>query len=283
MKVQKVFLLAFVPVALTVAGLFICRPLNADEDALKRACIDATVRAISMEIRNYEQKLLAAQCGPGNPANVPVFRNRLSELNTELTRFRGMKPKDYTLPEKKTVAVLVNQALQDGSLLEIDDMTKSGPFYHLAGISGDDYGALKTGRKYTMTIYPVYKKDYVLPLAVSYYVYACGFTPSISLNPRQPGEEVLKELVAGSHTVAIRVGSNGCTDKDSFRVDVQKSHGVSPKTPHYVLTFFRVKPDECKAIVPGGTLITFDLKKNLGLGGAYTYSVSNRVGALSGQ
>lgn len=174
----------------------------------------------------------ASQNGPGDSSNIPVFKKRIEELKAELEKYRAMNPERYTLPEKKTVTVFVNEPYKEGSILELENMTKSGPFYHLAGIRDDDYQALKTGLKYTMTIYPVYKRDYVLPFAVNYYVYVSDFNIPYALSPRQTGEEILEELEIRPDTFTIRVGSNGCTDKNSFRVDVKKEEGITKKAPH---------------------------------------------------
>lgn len=98
-----------------------------------------------------------------------------------------------------------------------------------------------------------------------------------SNSPRQTGETILEELLTGQTRFIIRVASNGGTDKSSFKIDVKKEPGLSAKAPHYLLTIIRVKPDECKAIVDNGELILFDLDKDLGLKGDFTYTVTNRV------
>lgn len=98
-----------------------------------------------------------------------------------------------------------------------------------------------------------------------------------SNSPRQTGEEVLYETLMGSNKFIVRVASNGCTDKNSFKIDMKKEAGLSSKAPHYVLTIIRIKPDECKAIVDNGALFIFDLEKDLGLKGDFTYSITNRV------
>ncbi len=98
-----------------------------------------------------------------------------------------------------------------------------------------------------------------------------------SSGPRQTGEEVLDELLMGPAKFIVRVGSNGCTDKSSFRIDMKKEPGITERVPHYTLTIFRVRPDECKAIMDEGVLILFDLEKDLGLKGDFTYSITNRV------
>jgi ankyrin repeat protein len=104
---------------------------------------------------------------------------------------------------------------------------------------------------------------------------------AFSPGPRQTGDEVLRELLMGSNRFVVSVGSNGCTDKSSFKVDVKKEEGLSAKAPHYVLTVRRIKPDECKSIVADGILVLFDLGKDLGITGDFTYSLTNRVFASS--
>jgi hypothetical protein len=110
---------------------------------------------------------------------------------------------------------------------------------------------------------------------------ALFFTPKMyagdSTNPRQTGEEVLYETLMGSNQFIVRVASHGCTDKNSFKIDVKKEVGLSLKAPHFVLTIIRIKPDECKAIVDGGTLVLYKLEKDLELKGDFTYSITNKV------
>ncbi|MEM5770892.1 MAG: hypothetical protein AAGU32_21810, partial [Bacillota bacterium] len=52
-----------------------------------------------------------------------------------------------------------NLAAED-TLLHIDRLTKSGPFYHLAGITGGDYTVLQVNTRYNMTFYRVYPRSY---------------------------------------------------------------------------------------------------------------------------
>jgi len=54
-----------------------------------------------------------------------------------------------------------------------------------------------------------------------------------SHGPRQPGDAVLDELLLGRNKFVISVGSNGCTAKGSFKVEVKKEDGLTPKSPHY--------------------------------------------------
>lgn len=98
-----------------------------------------------------------------------------------------------------------------------------------------------------------------------------------SHGPRETGEAVLSELLMGPGRFIATVGSNGCTDKGSFKVDIKKEKGLSSTAPHYILTIVRIVADDCKAIVDGGTPILFDLETDLGIRGYYTYSIANQV------
>ncbi len=104
----------------------------------------------------------------------------------------------------------------------------------------------------------------------------CALAQPYSLGPGQKGEEILDELLLGNSMFWVKVGSSGCTGKKSFRVDVGRQEGITTASPHYTLTIHRVAADECKAII-GGIVISWDLEKDLGLKGSFTYSVRNRV------
>jgi hypothetical protein len=151
----------------------ICWAQTAQNDLeLKKACLKAVMQSIDMEIKRMQVKLNAAQNGPGDPANVPVFKSRIEELKAERKKYLKMDPAAYTLPEKKILVVNNSQPLKKGSLLGGLDMSRSGPFYHIAGIKNDNYSALKPGSKYTLTLYLVYPRDYFFP---SFYVYVYAF------------------------------------------------------------------------------------------------------------
>jgi hypothetical protein len=96
---------------------------------------------------------------------------------------------------------------------------------------------------------------------------------------RQLGEEVLLEALLGSRQLMVRVATGGCTDKDSFKPEVYKMPGTSL---HYVLTLNRIKPDNCKALFPDGTPVLFDLEKDFGLSGVFSYSLANKVRSAPG-
>lgn len=283
----------------------------ASDLALRAACLSATVRAVGLEIMRYEMQLNAAKNGPGNPATVPGLENAIARCKDELAHYAAMSPSDYVLPESKEMTVTVERPYSYGDFLDADGMSKSGPFYHIAGISGDDLSVLVPGRNYRLKIYILREKDYVLPFPSSWYVYvdtgaavpesaaagamtgaaSSGGTSPLSLGPRQLGEEILEGLSTADKAFTIRVGSNGCTTKESFRVVVEPRPGIAVTgavtgaaahgTPHYVITVYRVRADECKAIVEEGVLITFDLEKDLGIKGPCTYSITNRIYSMA--
>jgi len=146
-------------------------PVNQKTDTnllLKKACLKATLSAIEMEIKRFEQKLKTAMEEPGDPVNAPLFKSHIRELRAEHEMCNGTSPSEYELPEKKKIKVKTTNQYKQGSLLELKGMSRSGPFYHVAGIRGDDYKSLKPGETYRLTIYPVYPRDY--PFS-GYYVY----------------------------------------------------------------------------------------------------------------
>ncbi|MBN1471663.1 MAG: hypothetical protein JW925_07770 [Syntrophaceae bacterium] len=126
------------------------------------------------------------------------------------------------------------------------------------------------------------KKTVCLSLICGVLFFSLAAYAEISHSPRQTGEEVLIELLMGPGRFIASVGSNGCTEKGFFKVEVKKEEGLSIKTPHYVLTIVRIMTDDCKAIVDGGTPILFDLEKDLGIRGDYTYSITNQVFSSAG-
>jgi hypothetical protein len=91
------------------------------------------------------------------------------------------------------------------------------------------------------------------------------------------------EALLGPRQFMVRVATGGCTDKESFKVEMSKMPSVPPQSvPHYVLTLNRIKPDDCKAFFPNGTPVLFDLAKDMGLTGVFTYSLANQVRSAPG-
>lgn len=92
---------------------------------------------------------------------------------------------------------------------------------------------------------------------------------------RRTGEEVLYESLLGAQGFFIVVESNGCTLKESFQIETSKKNNQDG-TVNYILTVLRKTPDECKKL-PEKIVLYFDLEKDLGLRGKFTYSLSNKI------
>lgn len=90
-------------------------------------------------------------------------------------------------------------------------------------------------------------------------------------------EEVLMGLFANKNILSIRVKTGGCSQKKDFWIWCTYDEKSKNEIPHYQLTIYRIKQDNCKAYKPSGELIEYDLRKELGLPDLYTYSISNSI------
>ncbi len=173
----------------------VTNPVQRTDDGLdaNRALLGATVRAIGFEADATRRKLAAAEGGTGPKENIERFRAKLAALEEQRETFSAMQPSDYPTPVRqepeppsileqspgwgpilppilRELVVTVDGPLADDALLSVEGTSKSGPFYHLAGIEGGDYGMLKKGRRYRLTACLVYRREYV-GLIGSYSVY----------------------------------------------------------------------------------------------------------------
>jgi hypothetical protein len=101
--------------------------------------------------------------------------------------------------------------------------------------------------------------------------------PALSRGQRELGQVILDEVSVGNGSLTFRTASGGCTNKESFRINIRKLKGISENSPHFELAVERIARDDCKALLLEGVVIVFDLEKDLGLKGPYTVSVSNPV------
>ena len=181
------------------ACLVAAPPLRAESGAeLRAALLAATLRAIDLEITAAGQRLKAAEAGTGPQENVERFRQKIRDLETERARFAAMAPEEYPAPVEKpseSGSVLESSASSgpvlppllrrvtleadgpcadspcaDDALLAVRGTSKSGPFYHLAGIAGGDYGILKRGKAQRLELCLVYRREY-FGFIGDYYVY----------------------------------------------------------------------------------------------------------------
>ena len=146
-----------------------------------RVCMDATTKALEMEISRYNSWL-----GNASASQKKVYRNALDYLQRELKEYQQMDPADYkpgdachSIPgveigtygrtecpsEPITVEAWARERLP--GMLDYKGESRSGPFYIATGIKGGDFSAIKPGVHYNMTLYPVLPESYPFP---SYYV-----------------------------------------------------------------------------------------------------------------
>lgn len=89
-------------------------------------------------------------------------------------------------------------------------------------------------------------------------------------------EEVLYGVELTPESLIITVATGGCTEEDSFHIDVNKGYtGLPP----YLVTVYRVKPDDCLGHFEP-IRIAFS-RKDLGLEGLVEFRVLNRIGNTS--
>ncbi|GAT63144.1 hypothetical protein [Paludibacter jiangxiensis] len=142
---------------------------------IKKLCLEATKTAIQLEIANY-QRWIDVRKQQNAPAEAAEFQKTLDSLKIELETYQKMPIDKYTLPEGKqapqdffsqnfareriTTTAWVESNAQNNTILHVEGMSKSGPWYHLVGILGNDYTQLKPNTKYRITFYTVYKRNY---------------------------------------------------------------------------------------------------------------------------
>lgn len=117
-------------------------------------------------------------------------------------------------------------------------------------------------------------KKTIIVLAAGIFLLVSGLIAQVP-DARRTGEEVLYEALLGAKGFLVVVESNGCTQKESFRVDSQKNKSQDGSL-HYAFTVRRIRPDDCKGM-PEKVIISFDLEKDLGIKGKFTYSLTNKI------
>lgn len=137
------------------------------DKTLKKDCVAAVIKAIGFEIKRFQLRLEAAKKGAGDPANAPLLEKRIKELSSEREKYSNMDPEKYRIPDRIKVTGSINNACRNNEMLNLTDMTRSGPFYHVAGVAGD-CKVISPNRNYTMTIYNIYPRDYRFTSAYVY-------------------------------------------------------------------------------------------------------------------
>lgn len=77
--------------------------------------------------------------------------------------------------------------------------------------------------------------------------------------------------VRGPSEISVVARSNGCTQKEDFRADVDRDDG------RYRVRFDRMRDDNCRALVPEGRRMTWSFAE-LGIPDGAQVTITNRVG-----
>jgi hypothetical protein len=138
-------------------------PQNRDEnrtgDELKKGCLTATVTAIQLEVSRY-QRWIDLRKQQGDQKGVAVLQESLRALQADLDKYTAMDAKEYVLPARVETVAWVEGKPGNDTIVYVEGMSKSGPWYHLAGIQGGDYAALQPGAKQQLNLYAVYGRSY---------------------------------------------------------------------------------------------------------------------------
>lgn len=130
-----------------------------EQSDLKTQCLLATITAIELEIARYQQWIDYRQ-QKGDQNGLAELQASLAALEVDKAKYSAMDAKDYVVPEKVDIVALTGDKPGKDSVLYVEGMSKSGPWYHLAGIAGCDYAKLQADAKYHMSIYQVYPRSY---------------------------------------------------------------------------------------------------------------------------
>lgn len=143
---------------------------------LRQELQSATIWALEAEIARYET------------SERPDRDERIALLREELERLRKLPPEEYPLPkgdetEEKDFGLLLPPVVREvtvtappqglGAILEVEGMTRSGPFFHVAGIRGGDFSVFRAA-SYRLTLYLLYRREYFMNIP-SYYVYIASW------------------------------------------------------------------------------------------------------------
>ncbi len=115
--------------------------------------------------------------------------------------------------------------------------------------------------------------------------------PQYSLLPSEIGIIILKAVEIKDHKITIIVNTNGCTNKNSIKPVIKQKSGFNSRTHgsviqipsdnilpnHYEIIFTRQQPDFCKAFLPEGTIIQYDIQEELNIKMPYTLIVKNPI------
>ena len=135
-------------------------PETSQQKNFKNTCLAATIKAIELEIGRYRSWIDLRKNKKIDQKDLPALEDALSRLESDLKKYQQMTVADYNLPDKITTKAWVESKAADNSILYVHGMSRSGPWYHLAGIAGGDYTILRPGVLREVVFYEVYPRNY---------------------------------------------------------------------------------------------------------------------------
>ena len=142
------------------------------ENMLKENCIYAAMNGILADVNRI--KVWLKNSDNLGKDKINELKANLSELNNMLEKYKTMPVSQYNLPEKREIIGWINE--KGSTLLYSERMSRSGPFYHIAGIYSGTLNELEPKVKYKMTIYLVHRRIYPFP---DYYVYVASVEKAV--------------------------------------------------------------------------------------------------------
>jgi hypothetical protein len=160
-------------------GKFILGAIQEMTTEIKQEIKNATIYAIQQEIERYKNR--------GEKEKVKKLENELKEIKQikdEDFQIPGDSQEDKPNPEDlftlsfgliypcKVIQteIIADKIISIGDILKVKGMTRSGPFYHVAGIKKDLLEKIRPGKTYKANLCLVYKREY-FGFIPNYYVY----------------------------------------------------------------------------------------------------------------
>ena len=176
---------------------------------LANQCYVATIRSINNEMARFKEWIQTYDPSSNNAVTKPKLYRQLSILSSTLTQYKKIDPNNYTCEysdattntSKINLIGWVGDNCSFNDLIYFDRLTRSGPFYHIAGVfdpecngtslnvsNSDVCSGLKPNVKYNMTFSLIYPEYYPFE---SYYVFIQSYTP---LNEEQVGTPINQSI-----------------------------------------------------------------------------------------
>lgn len=132
---------------------------NFQQSDLRKQCLSATITAINLEIDRY-QRWIDFRKQQGEQKDLAELQASLAALEVDLEKYLAMDAEAYVLPEKVDTVAWTGDTPGNDSVLYVEGMSKSGPWYHLVGVAGGEFATLQSNTRYHMSLYPVYPRSY---------------------------------------------------------------------------------------------------------------------------